>query len=90
MSFAEVAERFGEVLDRPVRYVPTPDEDIERHLLGIGVPAWIVGMLTEYAQAYAAGWGDFVTSDFRDVVGRPPRSVAEFVRDNAGAFRATR
>lgn len=90
ISFAEVAEHLGEMLDRPVRYVPTADGDIERRLRGFGVPDWIVGMLTEYAQAYASGWGDFVTSDFPDVVGRPPRSVAQFARDHVGAFATTR
>lgn len=43
-------------------------------------------MLTEYAQAYVSGWGDFTTNDFQDAMGRPPRSIAEFARDHAKAF----
>ncbi|WP_216214548.1 SDR family oxidoreductase [Amycolatopsis aidingensis] len=86
ISFTEVARLLGEVLERPVRYVPTAAEDKERRLLGFGVPNWIAGMLTEYAQAYASGWGDFTTTDFLDVTGRDPRSFAEFARDHADAF----
>ena len=43
-------------------------------------------MLIEYAQAYASGRGDFVTTDFHDITGRPPRSFAAFARDHAHAF----
>jgi len=54
------------------------------------VPGWIVEMLTEYAQAYASGWGDFVTTDIQDVTGRQPRSFVDFARDHAAAFTSTR
>lgn len=86
ISFAQVAAQFEEMLDRPIRYVPTADEHREQRLLGFGVPDWIVGMLTEYAQAYVSGWGDFTTTDFQEVTGRRPRSFADFARDHAGAF----
>ncbi|MET7299172.1 SDR family oxidoreductase [Embleya sp. NPDC005575] len=88
IGFAEVAEQFERVLGTPIRYVPTTDDEREARLLGFGVPAWIVGMLTEYAQAYACGWGDFTTTDVEDVTGRRPRSVADFARDHADAFTA--
>lgn len=84
----QVAEDLGQMLGQPVRYVPTPDEDVERRLRGFGVPDWIVGMLTEYAQAYRSGWGDFTTTDVRDVTGHPPRSIADFLRDHAEVFTA--
>lgn len=74
------------MLGTPVRYIPVTDEECERRLLDRGVPEWITGMLTEYARAYAAGWGDFTTTDVQDVTGRPPRSVADFFRDHAEAF----
>ncbi|MGI5171617.1 SDR family oxidoreductase [Spirillospora sp. CA-253888] len=86
VSFFEVARRLGDVLGRPVGYLPVTDEAQRAALLGHGVPAWITDMLIEYSQAYAAGWGDYTTDDFRDVVGRPPRDVDDFIRDHAGAF----
>ncbi|PSK98891.1 uncharacterized protein YbjT (DUF2867 family) [Murinocardiopsis flavida] len=90
VSFDEVAAEFARVLAAPVRYVPAADDEIEARLRGFGVPDWMVGMLTEYARAYASGWGDFTTTDVQDVVGRPPRSVADFARDHAHAFTAPR
>lgn len=86
ISFDEVAKQFEEVLHRTVRYVPTTDAAVEQRLLGFGVPSWIVGMLTEYAQAYVSGWGDFTTTDFHDVTGRQPRSITDFIRDHVDVF----
>ncbi|MDR7304224.1 SDR family oxidoreductase [Haloactinomyces albus] len=86
LSFGEVAERIGHLLGTEIRYVPTSDADAEKRLLGFGMPEWIIEMLTEYAQAYASGWGDFTTSDVHDVVGRPPRGFADFARDHVDAF----
>ncbi|MGH3922154.1 MAG: NAD(P)H-binding protein, partial [Pseudonocardiaceae bacterium] len=89
LSFAEVAEQLGQARGKAIRYVPVADEAKRESLLKIGVPAWIVEMLIEYGQAYASGWGHFTTSDFHDVVGRPPRSFADFARDYADAFAST-
>ncbi|MYS86094.1 SDR family oxidoreductase [Embleya scabrispora] len=90
IGFAEVAEEFERVIGAPVRYIPTTDDAREARLLGFGMPPWIVEMLTEYAQAYALGRGDFTTTDVQDVTGRRPRSVADFARDHADAFTARR
>ncbi|MFI6584473.1 SDR family oxidoreductase [Embleya sp. NPDC050493] len=87
IGFADVARQFERVLGTPVRYIPTADDEREARLLGFGVPAWIVGMLTEYARAYASGWGDFTTTDVEDVTGRRPRGIADFAHDHADAFR---
>jgi uncharacterized protein YbjT (DUF2867 family) len=42
----------------------------------------VASMGAEYATAYADGWGDFTTTDFPDVMGRKPRTFAEFARDS--------
>lgn len=86
LSFAEVAHRLTDALGREVHYHPATDAEVEAKLLGYGVDTWITGMLTEYAQAYASGWGDFTTTDFHDVTGRHPRDLADFLRDHASVF----
>lgn len=86
ISFADVAEHLTRILGTPISYVPVSDDAQRNTLLSYGIPAWIVDMLIEYAQAYAAGWGDFTTSDFADVVGHAPRGVDEFLRDHLTAF----
>lgn len=88
VSFDEVARALGEVLGRPVEYIPLADDAKRASLVAHGVPAWNADMIVEYLQAYATGWGDYVTDDFEEVVGRPPRDVGAFFRDHAEAFRA--
>ncbi|NUW44379.1 SDR family oxidoreductase [Nonomuraea rhodomycinica] len=90
LGFDEVAGELGRVLGRPVTYLPVSDDAKRKSLLGHGVPAWIVDMLEEYAQAYAAGWGDFTTGTVAELLGRRPRDIADFARDHAAAFTAAR
>lgn len=86
LTFDEVADRLSAVLGRSVAYLPVSDDAKRKTLLGYGVPAWIVDMLEEYARAYASGWGDFTTGAVADLLGRPPRDVADFIRDHAAMF----
>lgn len=88
LSFEQVAGQLGRSLGRAVNYVPTSDEATAGSLIELGLGEWIAGMIVEYGRAYAAGWGDFVTGHVRDVLGRDPRSLAEFARDHAAAFGA--
>jgi uncharacterized protein YbjT (DUF2867 family) len=46
-----------------------------------GLDGSIASMGAEYAATYATGWGDYVTTDFADVMGRAPRSFAQFARE---------
>jgi hypothetical protein len=38
--------------------------------------------------AYAAGWGDYTTTDFTTVTGQPARTIADFARDHAAHLTA--
>ncbi|WP_214416170.1 SDR family oxidoreductase [Sphaerisporangium fuscum] len=86
LTFDDVADRLSLALGRPITYLPVGDDVKRKALLGHGVPRWIVDMLEEYARAYASGWGDFTTGTVADLLGRPPRDVADFARDHAAAF----
>ncbi|WP_062207607.1 SDR family oxidoreductase [Streptomyces sp. NBRC 109706] len=88
LTFDEVADQLTRLLGRPVRYRPVGAEAVRERLSGYGVPGWIVDMLAEYARAYASGWGDFTTDAVAELLGRPPRDLADFLRDHADAFRA--
>lgn len=46
-----------------------------------GLDETLAAMGAEYAAAFADGWGDSITTDFTDVMGRRPRTFAEFARD---------
>ncbi|MEV4099314.1 SDR family oxidoreductase [Nonomuraea sp. NPDC049649] len=88
LTFDEVAAELSRAWGRPITYLPVSDEAKRKALLGHGMPAWVADMLEEYAQAYATGWGDLTTDTVAALLGRPPRDVADFARDHAGAFSA--
>jgi uncharacterized protein YbjT (DUF2867 family) len=81
LSLSDAAERLSAELGRPVNYVAVSDEQARAAMLQMGMSPWLAGMTVEYGRAYASGWGDFTTSHVSDVLGREPRSFAEFVRD---------
>ncbi|MBZ4323189.1 NmrA family NAD(P)-binding protein [Streptomyces huiliensis] len=77
-----LAERFAAVLGRPVRYADVPlDAAWRAGLAGRGVPPWQVdglyGLYANYRREGTAGLGDGV----RRVLGRAPRSAADFAAD---------
>lgn len=86
LTFHEVADHLSSGLGSSVTYLPVSDDAKRTTLLGYGVPTWIVDMLQEYAQAYVSGWGDFTTDTVADLLGHPPRDIAEFGRDHASVL----
>lgn len=88
ISLHDVVSDLTEVLGTPIRYQPIPDEAAYAAMIGFGFPQWNASVALEYGNAYRRGWGDFVTTDVPDVVGRPARSFAEFARDHADYLRS--
>jgi uncharacterized protein YbjT (DUF2867 family) len=86
LTFDEVANQLSLALGKSITYLAVSDDAKRKTLLRYGIPKWIVDMLEEYARAYASGWGDFATNAVADLLGHPPRDIADFVRDHAAAF----
>ncbi|MDG4823222.1 SDR family oxidoreductase [Asanoa sp. WMMD1127] len=82
ISLHGAAEEISTALGRPVRYLPETREQVRDRMLGYGLPRWDAEVLAEYRTAYGSGWAEFVNDHVETVVGRPPRSIAEFVRDH--------
>lgn len=89
LSGDDIARSIGGQIGRTIRYVPIPFQAAREAMLGAGASTWIVDMVLEYSQAYASGWGDFVTRDFPQLMQRPARSVADFAHDHATHFIGT-
>ncbi|RJL24207.1 SDR family oxidoreductase [Bailinhaonella thermotolerans] len=88
ISLREAAARLEPVLGTPVAYQPVTPEQAYRSFLGFGAPDWVAAVSAkEYGPAYAAGWGDYTTTDFTDVTGRPGRAWTDFARDHADLLR---
>ena len=55
--------------------------------LAMGVDSWLADDAATLDELLAAGHDEMVSDDLRKLTGRPPRTLAAFVRDFAGAFR---
>jgi uncharacterized protein YbjT (DUF2867 family) len=87
IDFQRVAKSFSNAIGKPVSYVPVPLAAAVDGFKKAGLGEWSVTALEDYMAAYAAGWGDFVTDDVREVLGRAARSIDDFTRDHAAAFK---
>ncbi|WP_084955435.1 SDR family oxidoreductase [Thermoactinospora rubra] len=87
LSLHDAAATLTEVYGTPITYRPLPEDAVHRALLDAGFGEWISAVTVEYGRAYARGWGDFTTTDFRDVLGRPARSFHDFALTHAAQLR---
>lgn len=86
LSFPEIAGILSDVLGRAIGYVPVPGSVLRDGYAARGVPDWLadvaIGLDTGMQQSRHAA----VTAHLPALLGRPPRTVADFVRAHQGAF----
>jgi uncharacterized protein YbjT (DUF2867 family) len=86
-TFGDFANVIGEVLGKPISYVPITLEQAEAGMKSRGMPDWLVTHLVSIARA--GGQGAFSkenTAPIRDIVGRAPITTRQFAQDHKGAF----
>ena len=85
-TMAESAETLSSLLGKRINYVALPPEAAQQAMLGLGLSRWFVGNVVDYGRVYSDGWGDFTTSDFKDITGQEARTFKQFATDFAPAF----
>lgn len=86
ITHAEIADAIGDAVGREVTFVDVPPDAFAESLRE-ALPEWQVeGLLEDYAH-YRRGEADEVSSAVTEVTGQSPRTVTEFARDHADAFR---
>lgn len=84
----EIAAHMSSVLGREVKHVQVPIEAARQGMLASGFPEWNVDGLVELFSLYESGAGGYLSPDIEHVLGRPPRTFDDFLRDNRQAFAA--
>ena len=88
ISYRQAAEIISAEIGKPVRFVDESPDDARARRVREGLsPAVIESALAISAYQRAGGKTVTITSTIADLTGRPPRTVAEFVREHASAFR---
>ena len=89
ISYRQAAQIISDVIGKPLRFVDESPEQAQARRVREGVPpAVIESVLAIGAYQRAGGKTVTITSTIADLTGRPPRTVAEFVREHASSFRA--
>ncbi|WP_188189065.1 SDR family oxidoreductase [Nonomuraea sp. SYSU D8015] len=87
ISLREAAADLEQVYGTPIAYQPVTPDDAYRSMLEAGLSEWMAAVNREYLTAYSQGWGDFTTSTYEEVMGRPGRSFTDFAKDHAAQIR---
>jgi uncharacterized protein YbjT (DUF2867 family) len=86
LSFGQVAERFTEVLGRPVQYVAMDPQAYRERLSQVLKNDWHVNAVSDIFAEIREGYVAPVTDTFRQLTGREPTDTRRFIRDYAAAF----
>jgi uncharacterized protein YbjT (DUF2867 family) len=88
ISYRQASEIIGATIGKPVRFVDETPEQARARRIREGVPSAVIeSILAIGAYQRAGGKTVTITSTIADLTGRPPNTVAAFVREHASAFR---
>jgi uncharacterized protein YbjT (DUF2867 family) len=85
-TYADIAAVIEAVTGRAATVVDTTPEAMAETARARGASDWEAGHLAEMLALFRAGATEFVTDDVELLIARPPRSVADYVRDHSGEF----
>jgi uncharacterized protein YbjT (DUF2867 family) len=86
LSVSEIAAILSSASGRSIRYVDVPEAAARSAMLGLGMPAWMVDAMLELHAISKAGYAAATTDTVEAILGRKPRSFAQFAKDSASAF----
>jgi nucleoside-diphosphate-sugar epimerase len=87
VTFDEVAAMLSGVLGRNIRYVPASVPGYVRHLLARGQSLEQVAVRTALHVGLRFGKAEHVDPMLTDLLGRPARSVRQYIEDHAPLWR---
>lgn len=88
MSFRQAAEVISKELDRTIEYVPQDPAAFRAYLGKFVTSQWHLDAVCSIFAEIAKGYLAQPTDTFRQVTGREPVGLAQFIREHAAVFRA--
>ena len=84
LAGTQIAQKIAVAIGRPVTFADPPPDDFRKTMLAAGVPEPILDMIGQYMTFVGQGRMR-VTTTVADLLGRPPRSYDQWLKDNAQA-----
>jgi uncharacterized protein YbjT (DUF2867 family) len=81
ITYAEIASAFQSELGHDVAYVDVPPEAFGQNLRGFGLPDSQITDILALFEVFKAGYAAIVTPDVAQLLGREPRTIADFAHD---------
>jgi uncharacterized protein YbjT (DUF2867 family) len=88
LSNDDIARLFSEALGRKITHVSIPEAQATAAMIASGLPAWLVGLLTELNAIAKAGGLAEVKPDAAQILQRPPITFARFLQDHLATFKS--
>jgi uncharacterized protein YbjT (DUF2867 family) len=86
MSWPEALQLLSEELGEPVTFRVAAESQFLASLTGAGLPAGTAELLIAREWSILAGENDYTTDTFKQITGRPPRPLAEFLHEHRDEF----
>ena len=87
LTDAQMVSAIARQIGRDVRYVDVPEAAAVDSLTRMGSPPQVIEWLMSLNHVIKQGWAAGVSPVVETITGRPPRNLADFVRENAAAWR---
>jgi uncharacterized protein YbjT (DUF2867 family) len=81
ITYSEIAAAFQSELGHDVAYIDVPPEAFGENLRGFGLPDSQVTDILALFEVFKAGYAATVTPDVAQLLGRQPRTIADFAHD---------
>jgi uncharacterized protein YbjT (DUF2867 family) len=88
LTFTQAAEIFSQVLGRKIEYVDMPLDQYRAILTKVLVGEWHINAVCELIGGIAHGGLDKTTDTAKRILGREPTSLAQFITQHIGVFKA--
>src|SRR5882724_2224515 len=86
-TFPEIAELLSRILGHEITYIPVSPAERRSALLRNGISEWFAELLLSLETSAEAGQIGAVTTTLKELLGHDPRTVEEFLIENAARFR---
>jgi uncharacterized protein YbjT (DUF2867 family) len=87
ITLQEVAAAISSATGNPCRYLDIPEDAMRQEMLAMGVPPPMVEGILETFSVQREGKMSLVTPAVQDLTGHPARSIHDFARDHAAAWK---
>jgi len=81
ITYSEIAAAFQAELGHDVAYVDVPPEAFAQNLRGFGLPDSQIKDILALFEVFKAGYAAIVTPEVAELLGREPRTIADFAHD---------